>query len=193
MKWLMILAAALAASGAQAQVYKCTEGGKTVFSDLPCNSSAKVIDARPALGPTKSSYQELLELSAGAYKPLLKKAAPSERLACSVDSDEKARISTLDQLVTRFRETTRVARSTPRIGLGPSMLQMANIKADIDAVEVSEPCALNIKQNAALYAELSLSGIQAFAGKDETTSSFRFLDAATAEEQYARGKKLFGL
>lgn len=35
---------------AHAQVYKCQEGGKTVFSDRPCGAGAKVIDASPATG-----------------------------------------------------------------------------------------------------------------------------------------------
>lgn len=35
---------------AQAQVYKCQEGGKTVFADRPCNAEAKALDVRPARG-----------------------------------------------------------------------------------------------------------------------------------------------
>lgn len=48
-----LLAAAIAASlvsPAQAQVYKCTENGKTVFSDVPCSTGAKRVDVRPAAG-----------------------------------------------------------------------------------------------------------------------------------------------
>ncbi|WP_159098078.1 DUF4124 domain-containing protein [Parazoarcus communis] len=33
-----------------AQVYKCQEGGKTVFADRPCSPDSKVIDVRPARG-----------------------------------------------------------------------------------------------------------------------------------------------
>ncbi|MCC4116371.1 DUF4124 domain-containing protein [Aromatoleum toluclasticum] len=53
MKRLMILAALFAASVAQAQVYKCQEGGKTVFSDMPC-ASGRAINVRPATGPSLS-------------------------------------------------------------------------------------------------------------------------------------------
>lgn len=49
MRRLMILAALLAASAAQAQVYKCQEGGKTVFSDVPCGAGRE-INVRPASG-----------------------------------------------------------------------------------------------------------------------------------------------
>lgn len=50
---LAIVAAAIAASlvaPAQAQVYKCTENNKTVFSDVPCSTGAKRVDVRPAAG-----------------------------------------------------------------------------------------------------------------------------------------------
>lgn len=46
------LAAALLpwASCAQAQVYKCQEGGRTVFSDTPCSLDAERVQVRPATG-----------------------------------------------------------------------------------------------------------------------------------------------
>ena len=34
----------------QAQVYKCTEGGKTVFSDRPCAADDVPVQVRPATG-----------------------------------------------------------------------------------------------------------------------------------------------
>lgn len=39
--FLLIAALMAAASGAQAQVYRCVVDGKTVFSDLPCPAGAK--------------------------------------------------------------------------------------------------------------------------------------------------------
>lgn len=42
--------AAFLVAPAQAQVYKCTENGKTVFSDVPCATGAKRVDVRPATG-----------------------------------------------------------------------------------------------------------------------------------------------
>jgi hypothetical protein len=51
MKRLMILAAMFAASVAQAQVYKCNEGGTVVFSDVPCAAGkGKEVSVRPATG-----------------------------------------------------------------------------------------------------------------------------------------------
>lgn len=47
----LILLLAFAAMPAVAQVYKCTEGGKVVFSDYPCQrTDSKMIDVRPAAG-----------------------------------------------------------------------------------------------------------------------------------------------
>lgn len=40
----------VAALPAQAQVYKCQDGGKTVFSDRPCSADARAVDVRPARG-----------------------------------------------------------------------------------------------------------------------------------------------
>lgn len=50
MKLLLMIAAALLSGHVQAQVYKCTEGGKTVFSDKPCGQDARVVEMKPASG-----------------------------------------------------------------------------------------------------------------------------------------------
>lgn len=51
MRILTIAAVAFSASfPAAAQVYKCTEGGVTVYSQVPCSPGAAVIDATPAAG-----------------------------------------------------------------------------------------------------------------------------------------------
>lgn len=47
---IAVLSALLALSPAQAQVYKCTEGGKTVFSDRPCSADDAPLQVRPAAG-----------------------------------------------------------------------------------------------------------------------------------------------
>lgn len=43
------------AGSAQAQVYKCKEDGKTVFSDRPCAADAQTIKVRPAAGHSNPS------------------------------------------------------------------------------------------------------------------------------------------
>lgn len=40
----------LVATSSHAQVFKCTENGKTVFSDRPCGDTAREVDVRPARG-----------------------------------------------------------------------------------------------------------------------------------------------
>jgi hypothetical protein len=47
---LLFILLVTAALPSQAQVYKCQEGGRTVFSGTPCGNGAKVIDATPATG-----------------------------------------------------------------------------------------------------------------------------------------------
>lgn len=45
MKQLTLIVLSVLAFGAQAQVYKCTEGGKTVYSDQPCGRDARHVGA----------------------------------------------------------------------------------------------------------------------------------------------------
>lgn len=58
LKWC-VLVAALVASPAFGQVYKCKDGaGKTVFSDQPCGGNAQAIDVRPSRGATPADFQD---------------------------------------------------------------------------------------------------------------------------------------
>ncbi len=67
-----IAAALLAASaGANAQVYKCVEDGRTVMTDRPCHADATPIEVKPA---------------AGTYDPEAG-AAASKRLAEQIEAD----------------------------------------------------------------------------------------------------------
>lgn len=47
---ILIAGALLASPAAAQQIFKCTENGKTVFSDNPCGDSARELDVRPARG-----------------------------------------------------------------------------------------------------------------------------------------------
>lgn len=47
-----LVVAALIATAAHGQVYKCQVDGRTVFSDRPCSSDARKVDIRPASGHT---------------------------------------------------------------------------------------------------------------------------------------------
>lgn len=48
--WVFLIPLLIAASSAQAQMFKCTDGGRTVFSDRPCSDSAEKLKVRPAAG-----------------------------------------------------------------------------------------------------------------------------------------------
>lgn len=50
MKRMLLAALAVAALPAHAQVFKCQEGGKTVFSDRPCHAEAQPLKLKPAGG-----------------------------------------------------------------------------------------------------------------------------------------------
>lgn len=50
LKMILVVFVAAAWLPAHAQVFKCQEGGKTVFSDRPCGASAAAVDVKPASG-----------------------------------------------------------------------------------------------------------------------------------------------
>jgi hypothetical protein len=50
MRVTFLLPALLASATAAADVYKCQQNGKTVFSDQPCSTSAEKIRVKPAAG-----------------------------------------------------------------------------------------------------------------------------------------------
>jgi len=50
MKILFPLIALALSAAAHAQVYKCQDGGRTVYSQEPCSGRAEVIDVTPATG-----------------------------------------------------------------------------------------------------------------------------------------------
>ncbi|WP_168735253.1 DUF4124 domain-containing protein [Pseudothauera rhizosphaerae] len=49
-RYIILAAALLATSAAQAQVYKCVEGGKTVITDRPCYADSAPTAVKPAAG-----------------------------------------------------------------------------------------------------------------------------------------------
>lgn len=50
MRHCLVLLAVTLSSHAGAHVYKCSDGGTTVYSELPCGASAKAVTIRPASG-----------------------------------------------------------------------------------------------------------------------------------------------
>lgn len=83
-------------TGAQAQVYKCNEGGRVVFSDYPCQKSdSKTIDVRPAAGGPvnrSSEYHEQLKML---------EEERSRRQRDEVERDVAARRKLMDENVKR--------------------------------------------------------------------------------------------
>lgn len=86
----------LASSFAQAQVYKCNEGGRIVFSDYPCQrTDNKAIDVRPATGGPVNRSSEYYEQQ---------RRVEEERFArerAEIDRDEAARLRLIDERVKR--------------------------------------------------------------------------------------------
>lgn len=60
MRHRLVLLAVMLCSHAGAQVYKCAEGGTTVYSELPCGASAKAVTVRPASGHAPAAAPDRL-------------------------------------------------------------------------------------------------------------------------------------
>lgn len=45
-KLIIVSASALIASSANAEIYKCTQGGKTIYSERPCGADAKTVQTQ---------------------------------------------------------------------------------------------------------------------------------------------------
>ena len=60
MRHRLVLLAVMLCSHAGAQVYKCAEGGTTVYSERPCGASAKAITVRPASGHAPAAAPDRL-------------------------------------------------------------------------------------------------------------------------------------
>lgn len=58
MRVMVSVAVLLFASIVQADVYKCVENGKQVFSDVPCSSSAQKITVRPSTAQESGEVAE---------------------------------------------------------------------------------------------------------------------------------------
>ena len=54
---ILLAAGLLAASAAHAQVYKCVEGGETVFADRPCAAGDVPLEVRPAMGNDRENVR----------------------------------------------------------------------------------------------------------------------------------------
>ena len=97
MKTLLIIAGLLAASAAQAQVYKCSEGGRTVFSDTPCaGGSGGQIDVRPSSGAAPTFAPGATPINSSTNPKAVLAQIERERELRSIDFDIDALERTME-------------------------------------------------------------------------------------------------
>lgn len=113
MKKTLIVAALLAATlPARAQVYKCVEGGKIGFSDVPCSGSAKgervrIHDAAPTARDAAAAQDRL-----NRYREI------SERERAAVDTEREAEAQqALDRIAYRSRARAAIQSGNVFIGM----------------------------------------------------------------------------
>lgn len=113
-KTALLMTAALLALPAQAQVYKCAEGGKTVFSDKPCAVGAKPVEIRPAAGAYDVEQGTEARLRTLRDKEALAEAksrrAAEERAQAREVSYEPKTLDRCDQLRADYDKAADLAR-----------------------------------------------------------------------------------
>lgn len=136
MKKTAVILAAIAAIAlpAQAQVFKCQEGGKTVFSDRPCHANAAPLPVTPAVGHDPSTrYRMEAErdrVRAEAYQKELaekraefaRQRAEDSRRNAQVHADQRAQQARTEMEELRLRCGTS-SRAEVRVGMTMQFVQ----------------------------------------------------------------------
>lgn len=82
------------AGAAHAQVYKCHEGGRTVYSDAPCSGESQLIDshrAAPAAVRAPAPVRSVSEPSVANSAPVAQQACPSEQDIANMQTSASSR------------------------------------------------------------------------------------------------------
>lgn len=216
----MLLLFGFIASPALSQVYKCTEGGKVVFSDYPCQrTDAKMIDVRPAAGgPVNRSSEYWDELKQREEKAAAEEKAqfereakerwkrkdeifkereatfaaftPREKFNCAYSATEKVEAQKMDQIFGGYLAATNVALTTPRIGLAAPRIKLAELEYSILKFRFQTECLINLQQNARGYMTNISSVLSSFASGYEKNEQ----DAADASRflnNYIKGWTMY--
>lgn len=216
----VMLMAILVSPVGYAQVYKCNEGGRVVFSDYPCQrTDNKTIDVRPAAGGPvnrSSDYwdkqrqreeEERTREEAERRKyeaeriQAYKKAddererryaqlMPKREMSCSPSSRELADFKRFDDLMVRFEEVRNVASSTPRIALSGPLLRMGEMKVDMASIQFSSECTRALQMNAGLYVRTTMKYFQDFAAHG-AEDKWTIMEMARYKMHYTVGKGMF--
>ena len=152
----LILAVVLACSAANADVYKCQQNGKMVFSDQPCGGSAEKINVKPASGHADSVSEADAVAASKAF--IDKTNASAKRNALDADIERaQDRINSLQN--SRDRELAALSEKKRRANdnlagavwedsISNEMIAVTNSYATRIAVEERKLAQLNAKRAA---------------------------------------------
>ena len=216
----VILVLALFAVPAFSQVYKCTEGGRIVFSDYPCQrTDAKMIDVRPAAGgpvnrsseywddlkrreekaaaDEKAQYEREANERWALKDEILKKReatfaafTPREKFNCAYSAMEKVEAQKMDQIFGGYLAATNVALTTPRIGLAAPRIKLAELEYSILKFRFQTECLINLQQNARGYMTNISSVLSSFASGYEKNEQ-EAADASRFLNNYIKGWTMY--
>lgn len=193
MRLLAIAVLVLASASANAQIYKCTQGGKSTYSDRPCGENEKLIKAAPPkpvevdYGAPYRAYEEALDASLRALRPAGTEQCIAEEAAPTV--------AQMDGIIARFADVERIAGTTSRIALATPLLELNRISAELKDMQPAPGCVAVLHRTAMHYVTNTIEGYRAFAGgtDNERMSRITLASAAQARVQYMESKRAFGL
>lgn len=176
---------------AHGQVYKCTVAGKTAYSDKPCAVDQKeTVLKKPPPTPTPWPVLE-------TYVPTIPGPTPTptplprvvtDDMECEPESADLANFREFDEIVRRFGGVDKIASSTARIGLGPVMLQMENMRAEAGSIGVKSECLRALKGEGLRYMRLAVTSITEFSAQQEIAAGVSRAMALEANTAYSLGK-----
>lgn len=110
---------------------------------------------------------------------------PSYTPVTRADCDAGSFKSAIDGAVARFDGELGTARRTPRMALAAQISRLRSLRADLDAVTSKAPgCASEVGKLAGQWMDASISGLDAFLGKDEKESVSRLATAEQIRRRY---------
>lgn len=218
----LIVCLAFVALPSSAQVFKCTEGGRTVFSDYPCQrTDNKTIDVLPATGgPVDRSSEyweeqrrreekavaderaEMEKEAAERWKhkekiarereAMLATFTPNRKFSCTYSSNEKADARRMDELFGQYLSTSEVALTTPRIALAGPRMRLAELEASVVRLRFQTECLVNLQQNARAFMGSINATLRGFASGADRTNQ-EVDEANRFLSNYMKGRSIYGV
>lgn len=185
------LLATLTTSAQAGDMYRCTDGGQTTYSDKPCSGSAQKITVQPPPASSATTRAPRPGQPPNRYLPEADAVQVPAGLQCDKPVDGPS-MQQLAKAYARFEEIRSAAAAVPRVGIGGMLLELMRARDAVTDVPAQSPCARAIKAAAAKRAELSYLALKTFAAGDNIEHLHMETAASHAGIHYVKGRQMYG-